>query len=108
MINLNSIVGQLSKASPLYSLIAAMYKQLDARSDANRIYSELVPVMHDLLQAGYRYESPEIKAIVNVLKELPAWGVKRANFEKRFLMDEYGLRGLPVDPSRLNGMGYWH
>lgn len=66
--------GQLSQASPLYSLIFAMYKKLDARSKTNNIYSELVPAMHDLLQAGYSYESPEIQAMVNVLRELPAWG----------------------------------
>ncbi|WP_045405716.1 hypothetical protein [Vibrio jasicida] len=104
----SSIVGQLSKASPLYSLLAAMYEKITDRSSANEVYSELVPAMHDLLTAGYRYESPEIQAIVNVLRELPAWGVKRINFEKTFLRDEYGLRKLPRDPRTLNGMGYWH
>lgn len=108
MIDFKSISGQVSKASPVYSLIVSMYKQLDARSKANNIYAELVPAMHDLLQAGYSYESPEIQAMVNILRELPAWGVKRTNFEKHFLRDEQGLRKLPKDPTRLNGMGYWH
>ncbi|QFT40078.1 MULTISPECIES: hypothetical protein [unclassified Vibrio] len=105
---MNALLSQLGKASPLGSLLMKMKGQLDSQADANRVYKDLYPVLQDLLERGYRFESPEIQGVVSVLRELPAWGAKRREFEKRYLRDEYTLRKLPRDPSYFNGQGCWH
>lgn len=56
---------------------------------------------------GYVFESPEIQAIVTMLKELPADGACSRNFERLYLRDEYGLRKLPRDPRDIP-KGHWH
>ncbi|MCC4226418.1 hypothetical protein LL295_23305 [Vibrio campbellii] len=105
---MNAILEQLGKASPLGSLLMKMKGQLDSKADANRIYKDLYPVLEDLLSRGYGFDTPEIQGVISVLRELPAWGAKRANFEKRYLQDESTLRKLPRDPSYFNGQGCWH
>lgn len=105
---MNAALKQLGKASPLGSLLMKMKGQLDAKSDADRVYKDLYPVLEDLLAKGYSFESPQIQGVVSVLRELPAWGIKRERFEKYYLKDEYSLRKLPRDPSYFNGQGCWH
>lgn len=64
-------------------------------------------VFDELLMQGYRFESPQIQAVVAILKELPAPGAKRRNFENLYLRDEYTLRKLPDDPKYIP-YGHWH
>ncbi|ANW25917.1 hypothetical protein BA953_17150 [Vibrio coralliilyticus] len=108
MSNLTATLGQLGQASPLYSMLIKMAQQIGGRNKANEIYKNLMPVLNDLLAKGYAFESTEVQAIVAILRDLPAFGAKRANFEKRFLKNEYTLRKLPQDPTALNGSGCWH
>lgn len=105
---MNSIIAQLGKTSPLGTLLIKMYGQLDSKASANKVYKDLYPVLEELLDKGYDFNSPEIQGVVSVLRELPAWGAKRQNFEKQYLQDEYTLRKLPRDPSYFNGQGNWH
>ena len=100
-------IGKLSKASPLFTLLSSMKTQIDNQSDANRVYEKLHPVLMELLDKGYAFESDEIQAIVALLAELPAFGARRRNFKKLYLKDEYALRRLPRDP-RLLSRGVWH
>ncbi len=104
---MNAVLAQLGKSSPLFSLLMKMKGQMDGKSDANRIYQELMPILDDLLMRGYRFESPEVQGVVNILRELPAFGARRLNFEKMYLRDEYTLRKLPRDPARIPS-GMWH
>ena len=104
---MNAVIAQLGRSSPLFSLLMKMKGQLDSKSDANRVYKELMPVLDDLMARGYRFESPEIQGIVNVLRKLPAFGARRNNFERMYLRDEYTLRKLPKDPARIPS-GMWH
>ncbi|SIO95765.1 hypothetical protein [Vibrio spartinae] len=103
-----SAIKSLSPASVVFNLLYKMYKQVGAREDADEIYKNTIVILEELLQRGYRFESPEIQAVVNILRDLPAMGAKRANFEKRYLQDEYTLRRLPHDPRKLYGQGCWH
>ncbi len=72
---MNSVIKQLVPASPLLSLFLKMEGQIRSKSDANRTYEKLYPIMEELLMKGYRFESEEIQAIVGLLNELPAWGL---------------------------------
>lgn len=99
---------ELSKASPLSSLLLQMKKRLDDKESASQIYRDLYPVLDDALSKGYAFESEEIQGIVNILERLPTWGARRENFRKRYLINESTLRSLPRDPSYFNGQGMWH
>lgn len=102
-----SVLAQLKPASPLATLLGKMYGQISSKNDANRIYKELRPLLSDLLMQGHAYNSPQIQSIVNILRELPAYGAQRRNFENRYLKDENTLRKLPKDPN-LIPKGHWH
>ncbi len=104
---MNSVIKQLAPASPLLSLFLKMEGQIRSKSDANRTYEKLYPIMEELLMKGYRFESEEIQAIVGLLNELPAWGARRLNFQKYYLRDEYTLRKLPRNPNDIPS-GMWH
>lgn len=102
-----SVLAQLKPASPLTALLTKMYGQISSREDANRIYRELRPLLTDLLSQGHTFNSSQVQAIVNILKELPAYGAPRRNFAKLYLKDELSLRKLPADPSHIP-KGHWH
>lgn len=106
---MREILAALSKVqgSSLGGLLTSMYNQIQKRDDANETYSKLKVLLDDLIMKGYRFESPEIQAIVTLLKELPAPGACVLNFEKLYLRDEYGLRKLPRDPRDIP-KGHWH
>lgn len=103
----SSAIRKLSPASPFFSLLFRMKKQIDNRDNANEIYSNAVVLLHDLLQRGYSFDSSEVQAAVEILRNLPARGACTRNFEKLYLKDEYTLRKLPRDP-RLIPKGHWH
>lgn len=105
--NLKALMGSLSKASPLATPLQMMYGQLKAQKNANTTYNAIIPILHDALSRGYRFESQEIQAIVEVLRELAPAGSRRSNFEKLYLRNEYGLRKLPRD-ARDIPFGHWH
>ncbi|EGR0477625.1 hypothetical protein FG078_04895 [Vibrio cholerae] len=102
-----TIMAQLKPAGPLASLLGKMYGMIADKQDANRIYKELRPLLDDLLVQGHSFNSDQVQSIVNILRELPAYGVKRNNFEQMYLRDEYTLRKLPKDPNDIP-YGYWH
>lgn len=106
---MSSIVAALSKAKdgPFYGLLASMYNQIKKRDNANETYVRLKVILDDLLARGYSFESAEMQAVVEMLKELPAYGANARNFEKLYLRDEYTLRKLPDDPRRIP-KGHWH
>jgi len=101
-------IKELSPASFAFNILYKMYKQIGAQEDADEVYKNTIIILDDLLRRGYRFESPEIQAVVNILRELPAMGAKRTDFEKQYLRNEYGLRRLPKDPRKLHGQGCWH
>ncbi|MBP3141606.1 hypothetical protein ACTFQF_10785 [Aliivibrio fischeri] len=103
-----SMIEQLGKTTPLFSLLMKMKGQLDNKSDANRSYESIYPILEELLDKGYSFDSIEIQAIVELLREMPAWGAKRANFEKLYLQNESTLRKLPRDPRSFDSQGVWH
>lgn len=104
---MNSLIKEISPATPLLSLLMKMKGQIKSKSDANRAYKLLYPVLEELLAKGYRFESREIQSIVGLLSEMPAWGARRKNFQRFYLKDEYTLRKLPRDPSNISS-GMWH
>lgn len=105
--SVTDVLSKLSKTSPLFTVLMKMKGQIDNQSDANRAYENIYPVLTELLDKGYSFESEEIQAIVALLAELPAYGARRRNFEKLYLKDEYTLRKLPSDPKLLS-RGVWH
>ncbi|MDA9557074.1 hypothetical protein N9R79_06175 [Vibrio sp.] len=105
---MNNIIKEVSPYTSLFSLLQQMYGQISSKNDANKVYKEIYPVLESLLAQGHSFHSKEIQHLVNVLRESPAVGIKRRNFERLYLQDEYGLRRLPKDPSYFNGQGCWH
>ncbi|CCN46716.1 conserved hypothetical protein [Vibrio nigripulchritudo MADA3029] len=101
------IIGSLSKASPLATPLKLMYGQIVNKNNANETYDALKPILDDMLMRGLRFESKEIQAIIELLRELPAPGARRRNFEKRYLRNESGLRDLPRFASDFS-RGFWH
>ncbi len=84
-----------------------MYNQIEKRNDANESYIQLKLLLDDFIMRGYQFESAEIQTIVEMLKELPAYGANARNFENLYLRDEYTLRKLPSDPRHIS-KGHWH
>ncbi|WP_059120042.1 hypothetical protein [Vibrio sp. MEBiC08052] len=105
-INLSILAKEASKAGPAGKLLMAMYGRIKSVDDADRIYKEVHPVLEELLSNGYRFNSPPVQHIVNILRELPSYGARQHNFERMYLQDEYTLRKLPSDPRRIP-YGYW-
>ena len=105
-INLSLLAKDAAQAGPAAKLLMAMYGQITSLNDANRTYSDIYPVLEELLAKGYRFESKEIQGVVNILRELPSSGARRRNFENMYLQDEYTLRSLPKDPRDIP-YGYW-
>lgn len=105
--NVKNIMAQLSKAAPLITPPQLMYDRIVDKEDANEIYTNLMPILDDLQMRGKRFESQEMQAVVEILRELPAYGVRRTNFQKRYLVDEYTLKKLPKDPNDIP-YGFWH
>ncbi|GEM77524.1 hypothetical protein C1141_20490 [Vibrio agarivorans] len=101
-------IKELSKFSPLSTLIIQMSKRLEEKESASEIYRDLYPLLESALERGCTFESEEIQSIVSILERLPAWGAKRRNFKNRYLRNESTLRSLPRDPSYFNGQGMWH
>ncbi|MER2498918.1 hypothetical protein ABS858_22855 [Vibrio neptunius] len=103
-----TLLKEVSKSSPLTTLLLLMNKRVDNKESSNRNYKDIYPILNDSLAKGYAFESEEIQGIVRILERLPAWGAKRENFRKMYLKNEYTLRKLPRDPAVFNGQGYWH
>ncbi len=102
-------IGLLQKlqGSPLWGLLVQMQNQIENKNDANESYIRIKLLLDELIQKGYRFESLEIQTLVEMLKELPAYGANRRNFINLYLKDEYTLRKLPNDPRNLP-KGHWH
>ncbi|EKO3535623.1 hypothetical protein K1L80_002199 [Vibrio fluvialis] len=98
---------QKLKSSPLAGVLMQMYNQIQKKQDANETYRRLKLLLDDQLQKGARFSSPEIQAIVEMLRELVPFGARRRNFESMYLKDEYTLKKLPNDPRDIP-YGYWH
>ncbi|MDW6005267.1 hypothetical protein [Vibrio mangrovi] len=105
--NVASVISNIRKGGPVYTVYKIVKGVFDDRSHADELYCELIPLLHDYLMQGRRFNDPQIQHIVNILRELPADGARRRNFEKRYLQDEYGLRDLPTDPRKIP-YGFWH
>ncbi|EGQ8030277.1 hypothetical protein V8068_001179 [Vibrio parahaemolyticus] len=100
-------VTELTKLSTPLGLLWKMKEQISNKNDANRAYENIYPVLQELLDKGYSFDSDEMQGVVGILAELPAWGARRENFKKQYLNDEYGLRKLPRDPALIPS-GMWH
>lgn len=105
--NSKSLLGSISKASPLATPLEMMYGLLEDKKDANEKYNALISILHDALSRGCRFESKEIQSIVKILRDMPPAGARRNNFEKLYLKDEYTLRKLPKD-ARDIPYGHWY
>lgn len=96
-----------AKSSPLFGIFMQMYGRIKLKNEANESYSRLVTIIDDQLKRGSRFNSPEITASVELLRELAPEGARRRNFERLYLVDEYTLRKLPKDPKNIP-FGHWH
>lgn len=105
--NVAKLIAEVRKGSPIGTLVGLMKGVFDDKRAAEDTYVEIIVVLDDLLMQGYRFESPQIQAIVAILRELPAQGAQRRNFEKLYLRDEYTLRKLPKNPANIP-YGHWH
>ena len=105
--NVAKLIAEVRKGSPIGTLIWLMKGVFDDKRAAEDTYVEIIVVLEELLMQGYRFESPQIQSIVAILRELPAAGAKRRNFEKLYLQDEYTLRKLPKNPNDIP-YGHWH
>lgn len=105
--NAAKIITELRSGAPLFTLLKLVKNVFDDKNSAETLYIEIIPVLNDYLMQGRRFNDPQVQNIVNILRELPAAGAKRANFEKYYLQDEYGLRKLPMDPRQIP-YGFWH
>lgn len=105
--SVSKLVKEATPAGKLVSLLLKMYGQINNKQDANRAYSQIYPVLQDLLMRGARFESYEIQQLVDFLGTLPAWGARRENFKKIYLRDIYTLQKLPRDPNNIPS-GLWH
>jgi hypothetical protein len=94
------------KSSPLGTVFILMLKKIKSLHDADEQYRQLIIALDGLWSAGYRFNSPEVQSIVNILRELPSYGSRRRNFERLYLQDEYTLKKLPKDP-RDFPFGHW-
>lgn len=101
------IISEVKKGAPMFTLGRLMKGIFDEKSKADELYTQIRVVLDELIMQGYRFESPQIQAVVAILKELPAPGAKRRNFEKLYLQDEYTLRKLPREPKDIP-YGHWH
>ena len=104
---LKNLMSSISKASPLAGPLRMMYGRLQAQDNANATYNAVIPILNDALRRGYRFESEEVQAIVELLRELAPAGARRHNFERLYLKDEYSLKKLPRDARSLP-YGHWH
>ena len=105
--NISGVLKQLKMASPVATPIEIMIGLISSKNEADQMYKEIHPLLEDFLSQGYTYESKQVQHIVNILRELSAYGVKKHNFEKYYLRDEASLRKLPKDPSDIP-YGFWH
>lgn len=108
MTNLKALKGILSKASPFATPLKLMYQRIESKHDANDSYDNMImPLLHNALMRGCRFESDDIQILVKALKELAPVGARRNNFERMYLKDEYTLRKLPRYAKDLP-YGYWY
>lgn len=101
------IISELRGGAPLFTLLKLVKGVMDDKSHADELYKELIPLLHDYLMQGRRFNDPQIQHIVHILRELPEYGARRRNFEMFYLRDESGLRKLPMDPSKIP-YGFWY
>ncbi|EOW9264228.1 hypothetical protein AB1K40_04440 [Vibrio cholerae] len=105
--NVASVVAELKKGGPIVTLVQMVKGVFDDKSSADNLYKELKPILDEYLMEGRRFQDPQVQRIVRILRELPAYGSRRVNFEKLYLVDEYTLRKLPNNPSDIP-YGHWH
>lgn len=105
--NVASVISNIRKGGPAYTLYKMVKGLFDDKAHADELYRELMPVLQDFLMQGRRFNDPQVQHIITVLRELPAFGARRRNFENRYLQDEYGLRSLPMNPNDIP-YGFWH
>lgn len=103
----SKIISMLRSGAPFVTIFNLLKGQLDDKMHADALYGDLIPVLHDYLMEGRRFNDPRVQNIVNILRELPAYGARRRNFENLYLKDEYTLRKLPKDPKKIP-YGHWH
>lgn len=76
------------------------------KKKANDIYREIYPVLVKAITQQGR-NSPDAIRLLNVLGGLPSIGLKRRNFNRRYISNENGWRDLPSDPNTIP-YGFWH
>lgn len=96
-----------AQSSPLFGIFMQMYGRIEKKQNANESYVRLVTIINDQLAKGSRFNSQEITASVELLRELAPDGARRRNFERLYLVDEYTLRKLPKDPRDIP-YGHWY
>lgn len=96
-----------AQSSPLFGIFMQMYGRIEKKQNANKSYVRLVTIINDQLAKGSRFNSQEITASVELLRELAPDGARRRNFERLYLVDEYTLRKLPKAPRDIP-YGHWY
>lgn len=106
---MSSLLRKVSKASggPFWGLLLNMYKQVESKKNANEAYVKLKLILDDFNRRGYKFSSPEVQAVVEMLAELPAYGANQRNFRNLYLRDSSTLSKLPSDPKSIP-KGHWH
>lgn len=83
-----------------------IYGQISGKSKANELYRVLVPELKEAIEAGKPLADPQVQRLINAIGQLPSSGVKRMNFQRRYLEDADAMLRLPHDPETIM-YGYW-
>lgn len=90
----------------LYSIGSAVAGVFIDKKKANSVYRELYPVLIKTINQQGRSSTDAVR-LLNVLGGLPSIGLRRRNFNRRYIANENGWRDLPSNPDNIP-YGFWH
>jgi len=90
----------------VYSAGSAIAGVFLEKNKADTIYRDIYPVLIKTINQQGR-NSPDSIKLLNVLGGLPSIGIRRRNFQRRYIKNENGWRELPITPEKIP-YGHWH
>ena len=91
----------------LWTAGGAIYGVFANKAESEKIYRFVVPELKSKLEGNGSMADDDVKKAIEILKELPAFGAKRRNFEQKYLTERHSILTLPDDPTKIP-FGYWH
>lgn len=76
------------------------------RSKSEEYYRYIVPALKAEVEAGATMQDENVQKAIKLLEELPAYGIQRHNFKRKYLVDCDSILRLPDDPRKIM-YGYW-